>query len=211
MKKEIFTFTLSDITDIAVLTAMSIVLDTFVKIPLGQTGGSLNFSLVPLFVVALRHGPFKAFIAGGIIYGLVTCLIDGYGFQTYPLEYLVAFGTIFILGFFGPYINRSFKEKNTFKIVISIILIVLSIAMWGLIRWVAASIDSVLFYEATFRGGLAYNAIYVLPTTALDAVLVSVLAPTISAMSKRHSTSFLKAYKKEETPIDMSNEDKQDV
>ena len=211
MKKEIFTFNLNDITEIAVLCAMAMVLDTFVKIPIGQSGGSLNFSLVPVFVIALRHGPFKSFIAGGIIYGLTTNLLDGYGIQTYPLEYFVAFGAICILGFFGPYINRSFKEKNKAKIVISILLIIFSIAMWGLIRWIAASIDSMLFYEVTFEGGLAYNALYVLPTAALDAILVAILAPSISSMSRRHPSNYLKAYdNKEKTTADIPNE-KQDV
>lgn len=201
MRKELFTFNLNDITEIAVLSAMAIVLDTFVKIPIGQTGGSINCSIVPVFVIALRHGPFKAFIAGGIIYGLVTCLIDGYGFQTYPLEYLVAFGSTCILGFFGAYIYRSFRDNNKGKIVFSIILTVISIALWGLIRWVAASIDSMLFYEVTFEGGLAYNAIYVLPTAAFDAILVSILVAPLSTIAKRHMTSYLKAYqnRKEDT------------
>ena len=205
MKKEIFTFSLNDITEIAVLSAMAIVLDTFIKIPIGQTGGSINCSIVPVFIIALRHGPFKAFIAGGIIYGLVTCLIDGYGFQTYPLEYLVAFGSTCILGFFGAYIYRSFTSKNKGKIVISILLTILSVALWGLIRWVAASIDSMLFYEVTFEGGLAYNAIYVLPTALADAILVAVLLTPLSTIAKRHMTSYLKAY--QERKEDTTNSD----
>ena len=203
MKKEIFTFTLKDITEIAVLSAMAIVLDMFVKIPLGQTGGSLNFSMVPIFIVALRHGPFKAFIAGGIIFGLTTCLIDGYGFQTYPLEYLVAFGSTGILGFAAPYIIKNFK-KGVFQKVMSIIFIMLAVSMWGLIRWVCASVDSMLFYEVTFMGGLTYNAVYVLPTAILDAVLVSIIIAPIMMASKRFPTSFMMAYR--EKPV-LSSDD----
>ena len=210
MKKEIFTFSLKDITEIAVLVAMAIVLDKFVKIPIAITGGSIKFSMVPIFVIALRHGPFKTFIAGGIVFGLIAVLLSPYGFQTYPLEYLVAFGSTCILGFFSPYINRSFNEKNKNKIIISIILIVLSISMWGLIRWIVASIDSVWFYAYPFVDGLAYHATYVLPSAAIDIILVSLLAPTITELSRRHPTPYLKAYKKEEAIQDNSSE-QQDV
>ena len=90
--KKVFGFTVKDIAEIAILSALAIVLDRLVRIPLGATGGSVNISMVPLYVIALRHGWFKSFIAGGVIYGLITCLFDGYGLICYPLEYFVAFG-----------------------------------------------------------------------------------------------------------------------
>ena len=71
--KKTFGFTVKDIAEIAILSARAIVLDRVVRIPLGATGGSINISMVPLYVIALRHGWFKSFIAGGIVYGLITC------------------------------------------------------------------------------------------------------------------------------------------
>ena len=35
------------------------------------------------------------------IFGLVTCLTDGYGFYTYPFDYLIGFGSIAVFGFFS--------------------------------------------------------------------------------------------------------------
>ena len=66
------------------------------KIPIAVNGGSVNISMLPMFVVALRHGPFKGFLASGIVYGMITCLLDAYGINTYPMEYLIGFGTIAI-------------------------------------------------------------------------------------------------------------------
>lgn len=79
--------------EVAVLSGLAIGLQ-FIKVPLGATGGSVNLGLIPLFMVALRHGPAKGFLAGGIVFGLVTCLTDGYGFHTYPFDYLVGFGSV---------------------------------------------------------------------------------------------------------------------
>lgn len=215
MKKELFTFTLKDLTEIAIFTAMAIVADKNIKIPLAATGGSLNFSMVPIFVIALRHGPFKSFVAGGIIYGLMTCLLDGYGFNTYPLEYLVAYGSTCILGFFGANINRNYRQGNTKGVILSNIIIVLSVALWGFIRLMVASVDSVLFYGTTFAGGIAYNATYVVPSAILDVILLLVIVPPLMMLSRRRPSSYLKAYRKDEVKtedvtINISN-DKQDV
>ncbi len=53
MKKGLFEFNVRDIVEIAIFCALAIVLDTFVKIPLGATGGSINISMiviVPLYL-----------------------------------------------------------------------------------------------------------------------------------------------------------------
>ena len=75
MKKSVFGFSVRDIAEIAILVALALGLDKL-KISVGATGGSVNFAMFPLFVIALRHGPFKGFIAGGIVYGLISCLLD---------------------------------------------------------------------------------------------------------------------------------------
>ena len=59
MKSSFFKFSVRDIAEIAVLCALAVVLDKFGKIPIGSTGGSINISTVPLFIIAFRHGWFK--------------------------------------------------------------------------------------------------------------------------------------------------------
>ena len=58
----------SDIAEIAVLVGLAIAL-SYIKIPVGATGGSVNFQIVPLVIIALRHKPSKTFVATGIVYG----------------------------------------------------------------------------------------------------------------------------------------------
>ena len=57
----------------------------FIRIPL-QVEGSINFQMLPLMIIALRRGPAHGFIAGGIVYGLISCLKDGYGFLHLPIR-----------------------------------------------------------------------------------------------------------------------------
>ena len=105
MKKGLFGFNVHDIVEIAMFVAIALVLDNFLKIPLGASGGSINLAVLPLVLLALRHGWFKGFVAGGIIFGFISCLIDGYGLVTYPLEYFVTFGSIAIVGAFSKLIT----------------------------------------------------------------------------------------------------------
>ena len=108
MKSGFFKFSVRDIVEIAVMCALAVVLDKAVKIPIGSTGGSLHISAVPLFIIAFRHGWFKGFIASGIVFGLVKCILDGYGFQFFFFEYLIAFGSIALAGLFGRMIFKFF-------------------------------------------------------------------------------------------------------
>ena len=87
MKSSFFKFSIRDIVEIAVMCAFAVVLDKFVKIPIGATGGSINIASVPLFIVAYRHGWFKGLIASGVVFALITCILDAYGFQSRQVCY----------------------------------------------------------------------------------------------------------------------------
>lgn len=190
MDKTTFTFNVRDMVEIAMLCALAIVLDRFLKIPLGPTGGSLNLSMVPIFFINLRHGWFKGFIAGGFVYGLITCLLDGYGMACYPLEYFVAFGASAVLGIFARYINNNFDNKK--GIIISHLLVVLSVAVWATIRFFAASIDSVILYEYTWEAAFIYNLTYVYFSAIAVAVVTCGLLYLIVKLNKMYPTSYLK-------------------
>ncbi len=189
--KKVFGFTVKDIAEIAIFSALAIVLDRFVRILLGPTGGSVNISMAPLYVIALRHGWFKGFIAGGIVYGLITCLFDGYGIVCYPLEYLVAFGAVSILGIFAKYINN-IKLNSVQNICISYGLVIGSIIAATFIRIFAASIDSVLLYGYTFDAALAYNISYIIPSSILVCIIMCILLPAVFKVNKLMPTNYLK-------------------
>jgi thiamine transporter len=198
MKKGLFTFSVRDIVEIAMLCAIAVLLDTFIKIQVGATGGSVNIAMVPLFVIALRHGWFKGFVAGGIVFGLITCAIDGYGFACYPLEYLVAFGAVGIAGIFGEMINNLMDRKSPKKVVIAYIILIGLVAVISTIRFFAASIDSVILWDYEWAAAFGYNAPYVYFSAIAVGVVLCALLPMIKVVNNLYPTNYLKDNNKEE-------------
>ena len=97
-----------DMCEMAIFTALAIVLGMFCEIKVGANGGSIGFAMVPLFFIAYRHGAIKGFICGGIIYGLAQGLYDGYIFQYGAIsaffDYIIPFGAIGLAGLFRKFI-----------------------------------------------------------------------------------------------------------
>ena len=168
--------TIREIVEEGVLIATAFVLN-FIKIPVGPTGGSINFQMLPLMIIALRHGPQHGFIAGGIIYGLLTCLTDGYGFACYPFDYLIGFGSVAIMGFFRNYI---FGEDQNGYNVKGIIFILISSVLATLVRYIGSNVSSIVVYGLDLKGALEYNAFYI-PLSGLvaTAALIAMYGPLI--------------------------------
>lgn len=180
MYKDNFTFKLRDITEIGILCGLAIVLDTFIKIPVFPgTGGSVSIAMIPLIYIALHRGWFKGFIAGGIIFGLITCLIDGYGFITYPLDYLLGFGSVAIIGLFRSLIV---SEKLTFK---NYAFFALAILACITVRFFASLVSGMLIYELNFVDSAIYQLSYIGPTLfVLEIVLLPLLSIFVSLFKR---------------------------
>lgn len=189
--KKTFGFNVHDMVEIAMLVALSIILDQFLKIRVGATGGSINLSGLPLLIISFRHGPFKGFIGGGIVFGFITCLIDGYGPITYPLEYFLSFGIIGFLGFFSHFITKSFQDNNKRKIIASYALILLSSAVILLTRLMGATIDSMLLYEYKFVPALVYNITYIGPSSLFVTICFCALVPILVRINNFIKSNYL--------------------
>ena len=158
--------TTKQIAEEGVLLAMAFVLN-LIKIPVGPTGGSINFQMLPLMIIALRHGPAHGFIAGGIVYGLLTCLTDGYGFACYPFDYLIGFGSVAVMGLFRKQIFGEDQEGYNVK---GLIFIFIAGTLSTLVRYIGSNVSSIVVYGYTLKAALAYNAFYI-PLSGLIATL----------------------------------------
>lgn len=172
-------YSVYEIVESAMLIALAIGLDLpGLKIQLGANGGSISFTTVPLLILALRQGPLKGFIGIGVVYGLITCLLDGWGLYTYPFDYLLGYGSLAILGFFKPLI---LSEKQTKYNVKGALFIVLGTFLSVIARLAAATLSGMIFYDLDFVGSLIYNMIYVLPSgAAAIVVLLALYKPLIN-------------------------------
>ena len=168
--------TVREIVEEGVLISLAFVLN-FIKIPIGPTGGSINFQMLPLMIIALRHGPEHGFVAGGIIYGLLTCLTDGYGFACYPFDYLIGFGSVAVMGLFRKFIFGKDQTGYNFK---GIFFILLAGLLSTIVRYIGSNVSSIVVYGYTLKAALAYNAYYI-PLSGLIATLafVAIYRPLI--------------------------------
>ena len=203
MKKNKILFTVKDICEIAMLCAIAIVLSVFCEIKVGSNGGSIGFAMIPLFFICYRHGFIKGFIATGIIYALVCCLIDGYGFACFPFDYLLAFGSLSVVSFFyEPIFESSSKWKPYLYICISIL-----IACF--LRFVFHVISGMVLWSTPFVGSLVYNIAYVGPSCLICMVVFCALFIPFKRVNKMFPTkrySFIPKKKEAEQENSTSEE-----
>ena len=170
-----------EIVESGMLIALAIILDMpFLKFRIGENGGSISFTMVPLFILVLRVGPIKGFIGCGIVYGLITCITDGWGFIYFPFDYLLGYGSIAIAAIFK---NKIFKANTIFKGILWSIMAIL-LALVG--RTIASTISSMVFYEFKLIPALIYNIAYIIPSGVLTIDLIAVLYKPLLKINERH-------------------------
>lgn len=170
------------ICESAVLIALSVAL-SYLKIRIGALGGSIDFVMIPLFIIAFRNGAGYG-VASGLVYGLIKCLIGGgigYGLPSVLLDYVLAYGAVGVAGFF----------KNKYWAV------ELSTFLGCLARFVIHFISGVTIYMitapteiesigVTFANpivySIVYNALYMLPNTVIAIVVMSLLRYPLKKM-----------------------------
>ena len=170
-------FSIADIVEMGMLVAMATALNV-IRLFRMPTGGSVNFQMLPLFILALRRGPLKGFIGAGIVYGLITCLTDGYGFATFPFDYLLGFGSVALVGVFSPFIlKKGLKGYNLKGLLFILIACVLS----TFVRFIAGTVSSIVIYNYGFSAAAIYNIGYIGISGAMaTAVLMVLYAPLLS-------------------------------
>ncbi|MCR5506029.1 MAG: energy-coupled thiamine transporter ThiT [Bacilli bacterium] len=173
---------LKGIAEDGMLIAAAFVLN-FIKIPLGSTGGSVNFQMLPLMIIALRRGPLNGFICGGVIYGLLTCISDGYGFATYPFDYLIGFGSVAVVGLFKPLIFP--KDDSKFNTLHAELFILLAGVLSTLVRFIGGTVSSMAIYGYKFVPAMAYNALYIPLSGAAAIIFLMLLLPALKQINHR--------------------------
>lgn len=160
------------ITEDGILIAAAFILNLIriYKVP-GQ-GGSINLQMLPLFLIALRHGPAHGLVCGGILYGLITCLTDGYGFASYPFDYLIGFGSVMVLGLFRKLILGEGQDWYNAK---GELFLLLAGLLATFVRFVGSSASSMIIWGVNFNEAVAYNSVYI-PVSGIIAIAIIMIA-----------------------------------
>ena len=179
---EKLTLTISDIAEIGVLVALAIVADMFIKFKLNPNGGSISLVMTPLFLISLRKGFFKGFIACGLIFGLINCLMDGYGLATYQYDYLLGYGSCAIIGLFKPLImNKEHRLKFS-----GIVSIAMGAVLATIFRTIFSTISGVVLYELSVLESFAYNAAYIIPSGIIGLIISIILYKPLLIIDKKY-------------------------
>ncbi len=175
-------FLVRDIVEIAMLVALAVVLDLDgLKFSVWASGGSIGLTMVPLFVLALRHGLVKGFFGIGVVYATITCMLDGHNWAYFVLDYLVAYGSIALAGLFKPLI---FKENMETKkdYAKSIMFFVIAIVMGCFTRLLGGVLSSLIVYPLLSGDGpvslwfaISYNSAYILPSAGFTIAVMLIL------------------------------------
>lgn len=174
-------FTTRDITESGVLIASALGLN-FIRLFPAPTGGSVNLQMLPLFLLAIRRGPLKGFIGCGIVYGLISCLTDGWGFAYFPFDYLLGFGAASFLGFFSKYILPTDKDNYNVK---GLVFLAIGAVGATFIRFVGGTISSMVFYDLDIANAMVYNVGYVFISGGLALAVLMVLYGPLLKINKR--------------------------
>ena len=162
----------------AMLVALAVLLDMdFLKIQIRADGGSISLTLLPLLVLAFRHGPVKGFIASGVVYGLITCLLDGYGLVTYPLDYLLGYGSVGVAGFFRSLaFNKNPDEPIKFRNYVFLTIGVVS-SVFLVLGF--RTISGIVLYETPFWASVVYNSVVLVSGAIVLSVLYFIYYPLV--------------------------------
>lgn len=167
----------------AVMVALSVALSYF-KISTGGFGGSIDFVMIPLFIVCFIEGPLYG-VAAGAVFGLIKCIMGGgisWGLPSILLDYVLAYAAIGVAGFF--------RKK-------SLVVIGLSTLLGCFARFIIHFISGVTIYAITtaetvsgvttsnaWLYSVIYNGLYMLPNTVIAVVLMVALTPVLKRIEK---------------------------
>ncbi len=143
-------------------------------IPRQPQGGSISITMLPLIILAYRHG-LKVGILSGMIYGILDAMITGFSFVgvhwgVLPLDYLLAFGSIGL----GALIFKI--DKRSLKLFILGTILGTTMRFFfhflsGIILWgeYAPEDQPVVLYS------LLYNGSYMVPSIILTTIIGAAL------------------------------------
>ncbi|NQJ22730.1 energy-coupled thiamine transporter ThiT [Streptococcus suis] len=167
---------LATLTEIAIFSAIALVFD---KIPLFTMpqGGSVSLVMLPILLVALRHGLTTGLLTGGIV-GTIQLFYGGYFLNIFQvfLDYALSYAGIGLAGLLVPLLRKQ-KDLKQAAFTIS-----LAGFLGGSVRLLATFLSGIIFYADYATPGMpvwlysfTYNISYILPSSIIACFLLILL------------------------------------
>lgn len=171
----------------AIMIAMATVL-SFIEIQLGASGGSINFAMLPLFIICYRNGALWG-IGSGLIFGLIKCIIGSgisWGLPSILLDYVLAYGAVGIAGFFkgkSKYLEISALIGCTARYFIHFLS---GILLWQIVEPTTVDAIGVTFINP-YAYSAVYNIVYMLPSSVGVIILLSLLRKPLKKIDNKYN------------------------
>ena len=174
-----------EIVEMSLFLALAVILDiSGIKI------GHASLTMVPLFILAYRHGFFKSFIVIGLVYSIINIAFDSWSINPIFLifDYILGFGSISLAGLFS---KKCFNNKKHW---INISWLSISVIICCIIRILCSSISGMIVYEMSFTASFWANfSIYVGWDCLLALLFILILYPSLVVINNRYPTKFTKS------------------
>ncbi|HFU4465450.1 TPA: energy-coupled thiamine transporter ThiT [Streptococcus suis] len=167
---------LSLLTENAIFSAIALVFDKFPLFTMPQ-GGSVSLVMLPILLVALRHGLSAGLLTGGIV-GTIQLFYGGYFLNVFQvfLDYALSYAGIGLAGLLYPLLLKQ-KDLKQASLIIS-----LAGLLGGSVRLLATFLSGIIFYAdyapastPVWFYSFTYNISYILPSTLLACLLLTLL------------------------------------
>ncbi len=171
------------LTEIAILVAVAAVLEAittaipFLHMP---NGGSLSLGMLPIFIIAYRHG-ISSGLLSGFIFGIINFMLGGFFIHwgSIIFDYALAFTVLGVAGIF----KDGLQDAKSF---------VLGILLGGFLRYIVHSFAGVIFWGQYAPEGMSvyyysfiiYNLPYMAASVALCLVVGLILRDRLPKLER---------------------------
>lgn len=167
---------LAILTEIAIFSAIALAFDKLPLFTMPQ-GGSVSLVMLPILLVALRHGLMTGLLTGGIV-GTIQLFYGGYFLNIFQvfLDYAFSYAGIGLAGLLAPLLRKQ-KDLKQAAFTIS-----LAGFLGGSVRLLATFLSGIIFYADYATPGMpvwlysfTYNISYILPSSFIACFLLILL------------------------------------
>lgn len=177
--------TVRQVAEVAILLALAMALEAIALfLPKLPMGGSFSLSMLPIFIIAYRHG-LKIGLLSGVLYGLLDLMLNGFVLwhpMSLFLDYFFAFG---ILGVSA--LVFALKKNSTLYFVLGIL-------VGGTLRYFMHFLAGILLFAGDLQaseqfgsypvwiGSLLYNGTYMIPSIIATVILGAIIFKRLSTL-----------------------------
>ncbi|WP_214892064.1 energy-coupled thiamine transporter ThiT [Exiguobacterium sp. H66] len=166
--------------EIAIFASLGVVFDLLIPFKMPQ-GGSISLAMLPIFVMAFRHGVVGGVITGALVGTIQLMFAPQVLTVVQPLlDYTLAYGVVGLSGVFAGQVKKAATEGQKKRLMT----IVLFATLLGAgLRYICHVISGIVFFAEYAKGPVVpysfiYNATYMAPSYVLCGVVAGILFTT---------------------------------